>query len=215
MRVLNVASDSTESGTDKYYRDHALAYAESTLGVDMSEIYGRFLDYLPRSAKILDAGSGSGRDTLAFQNLGHNVDAFDASPALCAFSTQLTGVPARVQTFQDFKSEPVYDGIWACASLLHVQADELADAVRRLVHALKPEGALYMSFKHGSGERLSADGRCYLDMDEERLRAVLNDVADAHLSEIWVSHGEGSRRGRDAWLNAILVRTPGANSNRG
>jgi hypothetical protein len=96
-----------------------------------------------------------------------------------------------------------------------VRADELDDAVRRLVHALKPEGALYMSFKHGSGERLSADGRFYLDMDEERLRAVLNDVADAHLSEIWVSHGEGSRRGRDAWLNAILVRTPGANSNHG
>jgi SAM-dependent methyltransferase len=215
MRVLNVTSDITESGTDQYYRDHALAYAESTLGVDMSEIYGRFLGYLPRSAKILDAGSGSGRDTLAFKNLGYNVDAFDASPALCAFSTQLTGVPARVQTFQDFESEPVYDGIWACASLLHVRADELDDAVRRLVHALKPEGALYMSFKHGSGERLSADGRFYLDMDEERLRAVLNDVADAHLSEIWVSHGEGSRRGRDAWLNAILVRTPGANSNHG
>lgn len=210
MRVLSVASGSTESGTDQYYRDHALAYAESTLGVDMSEIYGRFLSYLPMPAKLLDAGSGSGRDTLAFKNRGYDIDAFDASQALCVFSTQLTGVPARVQTFQDFQSEPVYDGIWACASLLHVQADELSDAIRRLVHALKPEGALYMSFKHGSGERLSADGRFYLDMDEDRLRAVVNGLADANLSEIWVSHGEGSRRGRDAWLNAILIRTRGS-----
>ena len=214
-RVLSAASKGTESGTDRYYRDHALAYAESTLGEDMSEIYDRFLGHLPKSAKILDAGSGSGRDTLAFKNLGYDVDAFDASPALCAFSTQLTGVPTRVQTFQDFESEPVYDGIWACASLLHVQADELSDAVRRLVHALKHEGAFYMSFKHGSGERHSEDGRFYLDMDEVRLHAVLNGFADARLTDIWVSPGEGSRRGRDAWKNAILVKSPGANSNRG
>lgn len=213
--MLSAASKSAECGTVRYYRDHALAYAESTLDVDMSEIYDHFLGHLPKPAKILDAGSGSGRDTLAFKNLGYDVDAFDASPALCAFSTQLTGVPARVQTFQDFESEPAYDGIWACASLLHVQADELSDAVRRLVHALKPEGALYMSFKHGSGERLSEDGRFYLDMDEVRMHAVMNGVADAHLSEIWVSHGEGSRKGRDAWENAILVKSPGANSNRG
>ena len=213
--MLSVASKSIESGTDRYYREQALAYAESTLNVDMSEIYDRFLSYLPKPAKILDAGSGSGRDTLAFRNLGNHVDAFDASPALCAFSTQLTGVPARVQTFQNFESEPVYDGIWACASLLHVQTAELSDAVRRLVHAIKPRGALYMSFKHGSGERLSEDGRFYLDMNETRLQAVLHGVACAHLSEVWVSHGEGSRRGQDAWINAIVVKSSGANCSRG
>jgi len=212
--MLSAASKTTESGTDRYYRDQAAAYAEATLSVDMSEIYDRFLGHLPKPAKILDAGSGSGRDTLAFKNLGYDVDAFDASPALCALSWELTGVPARVRRFQDFESEPLYDGIWACASLLHMQADELPDALRRLVHALKPRGALYISFKHGPGERHSEDGRFYLDMDEARLRAVLSCVSDVKLSEIWVSQGEGSRRGRDAWINAIVVKSSGANGNR-
>lgn len=211
--MLSAASKATESGTDRYYLDQAVAYTEATLSVDMSEIYDRFLGYLAKPAKILDAGSGSGRDTLAFKNLGYDVDAFDASPALCALSTELTGVPARVQRFQDFESEPLYDGIWACASLLHVQADELPDALRRLVHALKPRGALYISFKHGLGERHSEDGRFYLDMDEARLRAVLSFISDARLAEIWVSQGEGNRRGRDAWINAIVVKSSGANGN--
>ena len=204
----------TESGTDRYYRDQAVAYSEATLSVDMSAIYDRFLGYLPKPAKILDAGSGAGRDTLAFKNLEYDVDAFDASPVLCALSTKLTGVRAHVQRFQDFESEPLYDGIWACASLLHVQADELPDALRRLVHALKPKGALYVSFKHGLGERHSEDGRFYLDMDEARLRTMLSCVSDVMLSEIWVSQGEGSRRGRDAWINAIVVKNLGANGNR-
>lgn len=207
--MLSVASTTSESGTDRYYKDQAVAYSGATLGVDMSEIYDRFLGYLPKPARILDAGSGSGRDTLAFKKLGYDVDAFDASPALCALSTELTGVPARVQRFQDFESNPLYDGIWACASLLHVQAAELPNVFRRLVQALKPRGALYMSFKHGLGERYSEDGRFYLDMDEPRLRAVLTAIVDAKLSEIWVSKGEGSRKGRDAWINAILVKNRG------
>ncbi len=212
--MLSAASKTTESGTDRCYRDQAVAYAESALGVERSEIYDRFLGSLPKPAKILDVGSGSGRDTLACKNLGCDMDAFDASPALCAFSTQLTGVPARVQRFQDFESAPLYGGIRACASLLHAQADARPDAIRRLVHAFGPEGALYLSFQHGSDERHSEDGRFYLGM-EARLRTVLTCVSDASLSEIWISQGEGSRRGRDAWINAILVKSPGANSNRG
>lgn len=203
----SAASIETRNGTDRYYREQALAYSEATLGVDMSVVYGRFLGYLPKPAKILDAGSGSGRDTLAFMNLGYDVDAFDASPELCALSAKLTGMPTRVQRFQDFESEPLYDGIWACASLLHVQTDELQDVFRRLIRGLKQGGALYNSFKHGIEERCSEDGRFYQDMDEARLHAVLSCIPDANPAEIWFSHGEGSWGGRDVWINSIIVKS--------
>ena len=203
-----------ETGTDRFYRDRAIAYSEATLGVDMSKVYDRFLGYLPKPAKILDAGSGSGRDTLAFKNLGYDVDAFDASPELCALSTELAGVPTRLERFQEFEPEPIYDGIWACASLLHVQAGELSDVFRRLVHGLKPGGAFYSSFKHGLEERSADDGRFFQDMDEVRLHALLSCISDVSVAEIWISRGEGFRIGREAWINAIVVKRTGSNRNR-
>lgn len=211
--MTRAALVTTETGTDRFYRNRAIAYSEATLGVDMSDIHDRFLGHLPKPAKILDAGSGSGRDTLAFKNLGHDVDAFDASPELCLLSTELTGVPTRLERFQEFESEPIYDGIWACASLLHVQADELSEVFRRLVQGLKPGGAFYSSFKHGQEERCSEDGRFFQDMDEARLHALLSCISDVLVAEIWVSHGEGFRNGREAWLNAIVVKRSEANRN--
>ena len=203
-----------ETGTDRYYRVRAVAYSDATPGVDMSKIYDRFLGYLPKPANILDAGSGSGRDTLAFKNLGYDVDAFDASVELCALSTELTGVPTRLERFQEFESEPIYDGIWACASLLHVQVDELSGVFRRLVQGLKPEGAFYSSFKHGQEERCAEDGRFFQDMDETRLHALLSCISDVSVAEIWISHGEGIWNRREAWINAIVVKRSGPNRNR-
>ena len=49
-----------------YYDAHAKEYAALTVKADMSPAYNRFLAYLPAGAAILDAGCGSGRDSLCF-----------------------------------------------------------------------------------------------------------------------------------------------------
>ncbi|WP_328987882.1 class I SAM-dependent methyltransferase [Thiorhodovibrio winogradskyi] len=61
-----------------------------------------------------------------------------------------------------------FDGIWACASLLHVPLDQLADALARLSRALKKDGVLYASFKYGRGER-EHNGRRFTDLNESGL----------------------------------------------
>lgn len=199
---------SNEKISQAYYDRNAIEYAAATRDVDVSELYERFLKYLPPNASILDAGSGSGRDTLAFIGRGYDVDAFDSSRALCQLSTQLTGVNARNLRFQDFEDVDQYDGIWACASLLHVPRYELTDAVQRLVRSLKDRGVIYMSFKHGSGERISADGRLYTDMNAAELRSLFEDIPEAELLEIWITQGEGSFKGHAEWLNAIACKLP-------
>lgn len=196
--------------TIAFYDRNAADYAEATLPIDMEEIYNRFLRHVPSGGLLLDAGSGAGRDTLAFVDRGFAVDAFDASPELCAISTELTGVPARVLRFQEFESPSVYDGIWACASLLHVPAAELVDALGRLIAALKSGGAFYLSFKHGDAERVAADGRFFRDMDEQTLRALIAQFREARIAELWVSAGEGTQKGRAEWLNAVLIKQTGA-----
>ena len=197
---------SEKSSTRTYYEENAFRYFESTLDVDMSALYERFLKYLPKGGRILDVGSGSGRDTLAFLKRGYSVVAFDASPKLAELSSRLTGVKTKVKRFEDLAEVEVYDGIWACAALLHVHEKELPKILSKLVCALKVGGALYMSFKLGSGERIDGDGRFFTDMDEHRFSQLLQHEPRLTLKEVWITKGEDAFSGKDTWLNAIAVR---------
>ena len=154
--------------TTKYYNDNAQAFIENTLNVDMSEVRNQFLAYLPAEAHILDAGCGSGRDSLAFKSLGYQVTAMDASLAMCEQTAKLLGQEVRHMTFQALADEALYDGIWACATLLHVPSDEMLSVWQGLSHALKVGGILYASFKYGTyeGER---NGRYFTDFDEAQI----------------------------------------------
>ena len=70
---------------------------------------------------------------------------------------------------QDMEYASMFDGIWACASLLHIPSYELVDVLNRCYKALKDNGIMYCSFKYGDyeGER---SGRFFLDLIEERFR---------------------------------------------
>jgi SAM-dependent methyltransferase len=190
--------------TINYYESHAAAYAQKTLPVDMAKVYERFLKYLPSGARILDAGSGSGRDSRNFMARGYEVEAFDASPTLAALSAQLTGAPTKILCFQEFDTECRYEGIWACASLLHLKQNELADALARLQRALKADGVIYLSFKSGSEERIAPDGRRFTDMNKEKFCHLIEAVPQLLLIEIWLTPGEGAFCGQGEWFNALL-----------
>ena len=97
----------------------------------MSPLYGAFLSKLPAGATILDAGCGSGRDARAFRDRGYRVTAFDASPALAALATAHCGFEVQVRSFADVREVDAYDGIWACASLVHVSLAQMPDKIGR------------------------------------------------------------------------------------
>lgn len=204
--ALFQADDTAQSDTITYYDRNAHVYAKATLNVDMEGIYDRFLPHLAPGGRILDAGSGSGRDTIAFVRRGFIVEAFDASKELCDISTELTGVQAEVLRFQAFEREARYDGIWACASLLHVPASELPDVLQRLWRSLKSGGAFYLSFKHGRAQRVAEDGRFFQDLDESTLRRLVAGLDSARVVDLWISTGEDTQQGHAEWLNAILIK---------
>ena len=197
---------------DDYYQQHAETFFADTCEVDMTPLYRRFLPLLADQAQILDAGCGSGRDASAFAKLGHQVTAFDASPALIALAEPHLSQPVHCLRFQDITWQDQFDGIWACASLLHVPVAELPDVMQRLCNALKPRGILYASFKYGSGER-EHHGRRFTDLDEPGLAALLRCVPDLEAMETWTT--DDLRPGREAerWLNTLLRRTVAAWAN--
>lgn len=192
-----------------FYDRNAEQYVADTGGLDMSALYQRFLRHLPLGGRILDAGCGVGRDALAFAERGFAVTAIDASAEMVRLAAEYVGGRAEVRQlrFEDVAWCAEFDGIWACASLLHVPSSTFPGIVSRLTTALRPNGVCYMSFKHGIGER-TAGGRLFSDHTEESLCAALRSTGLA-VTEAWLTNDVRADLSGQHWLNAIATSTPG------
>lgn len=168
--TVNTINEPTKSTTTlDYYNKNAKKFITGTISVDFGTIQNRFLDKLHPGAEILDYGCGSGRDIKYFLEQGCKVTAIDGSQELCKLASEYTGIPVKHMLFQDLDEKEVYDGIWACSSILHVPANELRDIIKKMANALRAHGIIYTSFKYGTfeGER---NGRYFTDMTEETFR---------------------------------------------
>ena len=108
--------------------------------------------------------------------------------------------------FQELTVQNQYDGVWACASILHLPKPELADVLRRIETALKPGGILYASFKYGSQEVLR-DGRYFTDFTEETLTAFWKDASSLQIFDLWLSSDVREDRKDLKWINLLARRT--------
>ena len=189
-----------------YYQQQAASFYQSTIGVDMAPLYARFLPHVPTKGRIVDAGCGSGRDSLYFANLGFNVSAFDASPALVELAQQHTGLPVSVCRFEQFNATTLVDAIWACASLLHVPQSELAHVMAHLCAQLKPGGIFYCSFKYGQDE-VTRDGRRFTNLDEAALNELITELP-LSIIEHWQTGDLRPGREQEHWLNVICKKQP-------
>lgn len=191
------------NATLDYYNANAASYSEDTVSVDFSETQERFLKYFPAGAKILDFGCGSGRDAKYFLEKDYVVDAIDGSKELCKLARVYTGIDVKEVRFEDFSGDDLYDGIWACGSLLHLEWNSLISVFQNMVKALKKNGVIYASFKYGdfSGER---NGRFFTEINEEKLNRIMIDVIDLEVKEFWISTDVRKNRSKEKWMNIIL-----------
>ena len=103
-------------------------------------------------------------------------------------------------------AEAIYDGIWACASILHLPKSELQNVFCKISRALKPGGYCYTSFKYGEfeGER---NGRHFTDFTEKTFENFLTELNKLTIADEWISSDVRPGRTEEKWLNVIIQKT--------
>ncbi len=188
-----------------YYEANAPRFFEETCDVDMSPLYEPFLSRLPSEARILDAGCGSGRDSLYFLDNGYEVTSFDASEAMVRLATKHLGRPVLRLAFDQVEFEERFDGVWACASLLHVPPRAMSRTLSRLASSLKRGGTLYASFRYGDNEVIR-NGRLFTDYTQEGFERLLGVLPDLDLVRTWQTADLRPHRADTTWLNTLSRR---------
>ena len=196
--------------TLKYYEENAQSFCRDTQDVDFSIFQLEFMKGLPKGGRILDLGCGSGRDSKAFMKAGYHVTAVDGSFELSRKASDFIGQPVICATFQEYVPAGDFDGIWACASLLHIPSEELTEIISRMAGSLKQGGCFYVSFKYGEFRGMRK-GRFFQDMTEISLDELLQTIPELEIISMSVTSDVRTGREKEKWLNAFLrkvERTP-------
>jgi SAM-dependent methyltransferase len=112
----------------------------------------RFREHLPVNALVLDLGAGPCLDSAELRSLGLRVISLDRSRQMLIAAQQDVPGPRVQADMRQLTFHPnCFAGVWACASLLHLDRDELIPALSGIRRVLVSSGVLFMSLKCGSG----------------------------------------------------------------
>jgi SAM-dependent methyltransferase len=181
---------STDRDTVRSYDSAAADYAAEAAAMPdwVATEIDAFVAALGGAGRVLEIGSGGGRDALALEARGISVRRTDIAQGFVDLLRAGGFDAAQFDPLTDDLSDPQrpgtpYDGVWACACLIHVARDDMGRVLERLATATRTGGRLHASVRDGDGEDVTTEGgaeepRRYVETywREPELRAALTDA---------------------------------------
>lgn len=181
------------------YSGHAEDYA-AVHAPKMADRVERFAGSLPVPSLILDAGCGPGRDLARFRKHGHVVRGVDLNSEFVAMAN--AHAPTSECDLREVGSRfpaGTFDGIWASASLVHLDVVDAVDVLGQFAGLLRPGGRIYvcLSATGRTGWLDEPDGRRWYtvwDPDEfaaavARAGFTVDGVDRGPYVEVWATRG--------------------------
>ena len=135
---------------DRYWKDRTESY-EQFITNYLSEEFNFFVENL-LGKRVMDLGSGPGRDSLLFKQKGLQPVCVDISSSMIKICRE-NGLEAYEKDIENLDFEDgSFDGIWAYASLLHLPKNRIYNAVARVKELLKPNGLFLIGMVEGDKE---------------------------------------------------------------
>lgn len=193
------------NSTRKYYEENSKSYFYTTYYNLPESLYKHFLSYIPEGGSIIDLGCGSGRDSKYFFEHKYLVEALDESTELCKIVKENLAIKVINDSIQNWEPENMYNGIWACASLLHLKIEDLFNSFNKIVKCIKENGVIFVSVKSGIETGYQPDGRYYTNFTEDLLENILRENQRLHLEKLWYTNDIYNRYDFK-WMNFILKK---------
>jgi SAM-dependent methyltransferase len=164
-----------------------------------------FAAALAPGARVVDLGAGPGLDTVLLAERGLRAFGIDFSMGMLRAGRREFGA-VRIQG--DARRVPLatasMDGVWAKASLLHLQREDVALALAEVRRILRPGGVLFVSLKAGSGAATETGRYGLPRFFQYWTDDGLDDALDAHAFDVLRrTTDEGAR---DLWLGRLARR---------
>ncbi len=195
-----------EKSTVDYYDREGEAWV-STHGGNEGDSYWRvemekFHQLLP-CGKVLEIGSGAGKDAAALIKMGYDYVGTDASEGLIKIAQKRNpGVRfEHVGVCQLNFPQHEFDGFWTAATLLHIPKDRIDEALEKIKTQVKAGGIGFISMKQGQGEKVDEKtGRWFAYYSQDEFTEVLERNGYSVVKK-------ATRQGeKDVWL-CFWVRT--------
>ena len=164
--------------TLEYYNNAAKEYVKDTMDANvLLDLNSFFLKNLPAKAAILDIGCGSGRDSKLFIEKGYTVTAIDGSTEICKLASDYIGQDVICMKFDEIDYENRFDGVWACASILHVPSKDL-----RQISAFQSIPSVLDNYSYLVKQISGAEKQC-----QQQYQMNLNQKYQEHLKIMAIS----------------------------
>ncbi len=166
--------------------------------------FEEFTKSLPGN-KVLNLGSGPGRDSLMLRDHGLEVVCLDGSENMVR-ETRKLGFESICSDFRCISFPPEsFDGIWAYSSLIHVTFEETVEILKKVHPLLRKDGKLYLGFIEGSRNETvriagSKYSRYFEYYDEAKLSSLFEETG------FKVLRVGKFRPGNHTYLNILLSK---------